>query len=73
MEQLRSAGSARDAVIVVRLPQELRDGLREQADREDRTLTSLIRVAARAYLEAVAARGEESRDLWSTGDGRADR
>jgi len=40
MEQLRSAGSARDAVIVVRLPQELRDGLREQADREDRTLTS---------------------------------
>ena len=73
MEQMRSGVTGRDAVIVVRLSQELRDGLREQAEREDRTLTALIRVAARAYLQAVAAGSEPARDPWSTQDGRSGR
>ncbi len=73
MDQNRSAGMSNDTAIVVRLPQELRDGLREQAEREDRSLTSLVRVAVRAYLEAVAPQGHASADLSSHRDGRAGR
>jgi hypothetical protein len=40
-----------DAVVVVRLPESLRDALRRRAQEEDRTMASLLRVAARAYLE----------------------
>ena len=41
------------AVVVVRLPEELRAALRAQAKREDRTVASLLRIAARAYLDGV--------------------
>jgi len=42
--------------VVVRLPQDLRDALRAQAVAEDRTLASLLRIAARAYLDTTARR-----------------
>ncbi len=71
MEQKRSPGIGQDAVIVVRLPQELRDGLREQAVREDRTVASLIRVAARAYLQAAALRSGPPADVRNRQSGRA--
>lgn len=37
--------------IVVRLPLELRDALTERAAAEDRSVASLMRRAARAYLD----------------------
>ncbi len=40
-----------EAAVVVRLPGELRDALRARAQHEDRTVASLLRVAARAYLD----------------------
>lgn len=40
-----------DVALVVRLPHDLRDALKARAAAEDRSLASLIRVAARTYLE----------------------
>lgn len=37
--------------VVVRLPQELREALMRRAAAEDRTLASLLRLAARDYLD----------------------
>lgn len=42
---------ANDAVLVVRLPAELRDALQARAAIEDRSLASLLRLAARDYLQ----------------------
>lgn len=42
-----------DAAVVVRLPQALREALRARAEVEDRTVASLLRLAARAYLDAA--------------------
>jgi hypothetical protein len=57
---MKQNGSAEDttmgAAVVVRLPHDLRDALRARAAMEDRTLASLLRVAARAYLDDVARR-----------------
>ncbi|VXB08147.1 hypothetical protein [Nocardioides sp. AX2bis] len=39
------------AVVVVRLPRDFRDALKQRAALEDRSLASLLRVAARAYLQ----------------------
>ena len=56
MNQETSRDSGMDAAVVVRLPQDLRDALRAQAVAEDRTLASLLRIAARAYLDTAARR-----------------
>ncbi|WP_158282881.1 DUF3987 domain-containing protein [Nocardioides silvaticus] len=45
-----SSISINDVALVVRLPHDLRDALKERAAAEDRSVASLIRVAARAYL-----------------------
>jgi predicted transcriptional regulator len=37
-------------VITVRLPRDLHDALRDVARREDRTVASLLHLAARQYL-----------------------
>ena len=39
-----------DSVVVVRLTRDLQAALRAQAAAEDRTVASLLRVCARAYL-----------------------
>ena len=39
-----------DVAVLVRLPAELREALRTQAAAEDRSVASLLRVAARDYL-----------------------
>jgi plasmid stability protein len=41
-----------DVALVVRLPHDLRDALKERAAADDRSLASLVRVAARTYLES---------------------
>lgn len=46
-----SSGPVNDVALVVRLPHDLRDALKERAAAEDRSLASLLRMAARAYLE----------------------
>lgn len=51
MDQPRSQDTPMDSVVVVRLTRELRAALRAQADDEDRTVASLLRVCARAYLD----------------------
>jgi hypothetical protein len=56
MNQDTPKDSGMDAAVVVRLPQDLRDALRAQAVAEDRTLASLLRVAARAYLDTAGPR-----------------
>lgn len=46
----------RNDVVVVRLPKDLRDAIKACADREDRSVASLLlRVAAREYLDRAAA------------------
>lgn len=42
-----------DVAIVVRLPRDLRDALKERAAAEDRSVASLLRRAARSYLQAA--------------------
>ena len=39
-----------EVAVLVRLPQDLRDALRARADLEDRSVASLMRLAARQYL-----------------------
>lgn len=41
---------ADDVALVVRLPRDLRDALKDRARAEDRSVASLLRVAARMYL-----------------------
>lgn len=41
----------RDVAVLIRLPQELRDALAQRAREEDRSVASLLRVAARHYIE----------------------
>jgi predicted transcriptional regulator len=36
--------------LTIRLPEELHEELRERAEQEDRTIASLLRLAARRYL-----------------------
>jgi predicted DNA-binding protein len=36
--------------VVIRLPRELRDALKQRAETEDRSLASLMRVAVRTYI-----------------------
>jgi hypothetical protein len=43
--------SRKTTAVVVRLPQELREALLRRAATEDRTLASLLRLAAREYLD----------------------
>ena len=40
-----------DVALVVRLPRDLRDALRQRAAVEDRSIASLMRLAARNYLD----------------------
>lgn len=47
--------STNDVALVVRLPHDLRDALKARAAAEDRSLASLLRVAARTYLETEEA------------------
>ncbi|WP_344145813.1 hypothetical protein [Nocardioides koreensis] len=44
--------TANDVAVVVRLPRDLRDALKLCAASEDRSVASLLRMAARAYLPA---------------------
>ena len=41
---------AEDVALVIRLPRDLRDALRQRAAAEDRSIASLMRLAARDYL-----------------------
>ena len=40
-----------DVAVVIRLPRDFRDALKQRAAIEDRSVASLLRVAARAYLQ----------------------
>jgi hypothetical protein len=40
----------RDHTVTLRLPAAMHEALRERADAEDRTVSQVLRVAARAYL-----------------------
>jgi hypothetical protein len=53
-----SERNGNDVAVLVRLSRQLRDELAAQAAEEDRSVASLLRVAAREYLRRV--RGEES-------------
>lgn len=46
--------SNNDVALVVRLPLDLRNALRERAAAEDRSVASLMRIAARTYLDSEA-------------------
>lgn len=50
-DRYRAAG---DVAVLVRLPRELRDALGAQAAAEDRSVASLLRVAAREYLRRAS-------------------
>ena len=41
-----------DVAIVVRLPQDLREALKARAAAEDRSMASVMRLAARQYVES---------------------
>ena len=41
-----------DVAVVIRLPRDLRDALKERAASEDRSVASLLRIAARAYVQS---------------------
>ena len=43
-----------DVAVVVRLPAELRDALKAAAQAEERSVASLLRLAARQYLNKEA-------------------
>jgi len=45
------------------VPTELLDGLTEIAKREDRTVSSLVRVALRGFIERARSTEHESRDV----------
>lgn len=51
MDQPRSQDTPMESVVVVRLTRDLRAALRTQAEMEDRSVASLLRVCARAYLD----------------------
>lgn len=40
-----------DVALVVRLPRDLRDALKARAAEEDRSVASVLRLAARTYLD----------------------
>ena len=40
-----------DFAVVVRLPQDLREAIKARADQEDRSVASLLRLAAREYVD----------------------
>ncbi len=46
-----SPAPANDVAIVVRLPQDLREALKARAAAEDRSVASVMRLAARQYVE----------------------
>jgi predicted transcriptional regulator len=48
---------ANDVAVVVRLPQDLREALRRRATEEDRSVASLLRRAARDYLDRPEDQG----------------
>lgn len=41
-----------DVAVVIRLPRDLREALKQRAASEDRSVASLLRRAARAYLQS---------------------
>ncbi len=41
-----------EVVITVRMPVEIRDRLKERAEREDRTMAQALRRAVRAYVNS---------------------
>jgi hypothetical protein len=47
-----SPAPANDVAIVVRLPQDLREALKARAAAEDRSVASVMRLAARQYVES---------------------
>ncbi|NPC42847.1 ribbon-helix-helix protein, CopG family [Nocardioides sp. zg-1230] len=47
-----SPAPANDVAIVVRLPQDLREALKARAAAEDRSMASVMRLAARQYVES---------------------
>lgn len=47
---LNTEATPNEVVVVVRLPRDLRDALKDRAAAEDRSVASLLRRAARAYL-----------------------
>lgn len=50
---MNAPATRNDVVVVVRLPQDLRDAVKARADQEDRSVASLLRLAARTYLDKV--------------------
>lgn len=51
---VKSERTGTDVAVVVRLPVELREALAARAVEEDRSVASILRVAARAYLRRAA-------------------
>lgn len=47
---MNTEATPNEVVVVVRLPRDLRDALKDRAAAEDRSVASLLRRAARAYL-----------------------
>ncbi|QGN58079.1 ribbon-helix-helix protein, CopG family [Nostocoides sp. HKS02] len=47
-----------EVTIVVRLPASLRDAIKARAAMEDRSVASLLRLAARDYLASLPAVGQ---------------
>ena len=47
---MNTEAAPNEVAVVVRLPRDLRDALKERAATEDRSVASLLRRAARTYL-----------------------
>jgi predicted DNA-binding protein len=45
----------KDRALTVRLPETLHEQLRERAEAEERTIASLLRMAAKQYLNSSSA------------------
>jgi hypothetical protein len=48
---MKSDSTLNDVALVIRVTSELRDALKTRAAEEDRSVASVLRVAARSYLE----------------------
>lgn len=53
---MNNPGTTTDVAVVVRLPRELRDELKQRASGDDRSLAAVMRKAVRAYLDAESTR-----------------
>ena len=50
---MNTEATPNEVAVVVRLPRDLRDALKDRAAAEDRSVASLLRMAARAYVQGA--------------------